>query len=335
MPELVEVENYLHQFQPLVSKYPLTVECPSDTPPKNFLSHADVKFIGKCYVSNLERKGKLIRVNLKNVQNETVTGCLYFHMGMTGRISTPERIPTLESLSNDHPYPPPHTHLILKANSHEISFSDPRRFGAVCLNNNGPLESQWNEIATDAMDENACFDGFLGRNKGIKALLLDQRAVISGVGNWIADEVLYQCKIHPDQTFLSDMEVNVLKEKLKEILEIGIKCLDDEEEFPKHWMFQSRWKKRTKENLTDHNGHIIKFVTSGGRTSAIVPIFQQMVPRKATSTDDMVTESKKKRKRKVDVVKQIERKTKKTVEQTTTIKEVSRRHSSRRVMKKK
>ncbi len=30
----------------------------------------------------------------------------------------------------------------------------------------------------------------------IKAVLLDQ-SVTAGVGNWIADEVLYQAKIHP------------------------------------------------------------------------------------------------------------------------------------------
>ena len=31
----------------------------------------------------------------------------------------------------------------------------------------------------------------------IKAVLLDQSAVVCGIGNWVADEVLYMSRIHP------------------------------------------------------------------------------------------------------------------------------------------
>ena len=31
----------------------------------------------------------------------------------------------------------------------------------------------------------------------IKAVLLDQERVVCGVGNWVADEVLFQSGIHP------------------------------------------------------------------------------------------------------------------------------------------
>lgn len=290
MPEIVEVENFLHHFVPLISqKCPIQIECPSTSPPKIFLSETDVKFIEKCCISKLERKGKLIRIHLQRIDKGYSQKCrssyLYFHMGMTGRISTPKFIPTLESLSDNVTYPPPYTHLILKSNGHEIAFSDPRKFGSVSLNGNGPLETQWGEFAVDAMDESACFDGFIGKTKGIKALLLDQRAVISGVGNWIADEVLYQCKIHPDQTFLTKEETMELKEKLQYILKTGIQCLDNREEFPNEWIFQSRWKKRSKEKLKDYHGHSIVFVTSAGRTSAIVPALQKKLSRTATESN--------------------------------------------------
>jgi formamidopyrimidine-DNA glycosylase len=212
MPELVEVENYRRQMLPLVASAEkgnalstITVDCPSETQPKSFPSLTDFDFIRKCSISKIEQKGKLIRLCLclQNIDGDTdgdtnantdananddkktsqTKGHLYFHMGMTGRISTPNYVPNLESLSNNDSYPPPHTHLLLKANGYEVAFSDPRRFGAVCLNGKGTLENQWNGFAVDALDQNASFAGFLGRKKGIKGLLLDQRAVLSGVGN--------------------------------------------------------------------------------------------------------------------------------------------------------
>ena len=36
------------------------------------------------------------------------------------------------------------------------------------------------------------------QRRAIKALLLDQ-SFSAGIGNWVADEVLYQSKIHPEQ----------------------------------------------------------------------------------------------------------------------------------------
>lgn len=280
MPELTEVENYLRQFEPLVSTCKVKVECPSKAPPKSFLSQRDIALIEKCFIWGLERKGKLIRVLLKTLEDHDKVSFLYFHMGMTGRISTPDNIPSLESLTDNDTYPPPHTHLILKSNGHEISFSDPRKFGGVCLNSAGKYEKQWEEFAIDAMDANASLSGYVGRKKGIKTLLLDQRAVVSGVGNWIADEVLYQCNIHPDQTYLTENEVDIMEEKLKKILTVGIQCLDDGNAFPSDWIFQSRWQKRGKEPVIDSNGHTVSFVTSGGRTSAIVAKFQKKMSRK-------------------------------------------------------
>ena len=284
MPELVEVDQFARLIQPLVSKNsPITIEFTSQSPPKNFLSGKDFEYIQKCYVYEVERKGKLIRIHLQKINQESneVVGLLYFHMGMTGRISTPDNIAKLESLSADDEYPPPHTHLILKSNDHEISFSDPRKFGAVCLNNNGPLQDQWDSFAPDALDEDVSLNGFVGQKKGVKALLLDQRAVISGVGNWIADEVLYQSKIHPDQNYLTQNEVDELKSKLRDVLKVGIQCSKDGTEYPQEWIFHSRWKKRSKEVLKDKDGHIIEFVQSGGRTSAFVPNIQKKKSRKS------------------------------------------------------
>lgn len=229
-------------------------------------------------------------------------------MGMTGRISTPDTIPQLESLSNENiSYAPPNTHLIIKSINHnktikEIAFSDPRKFGAICLNDNGALEQQWNEFATDALQAN--LDGLVGQRKGVKAILLDQRAVVSGVGNWIADELLYQTHIHPDQTYLTKEEVELMTTKLKYILTTGIKLTNNEKDFPEDWLFHYRWGKG-KGNVKDYKGRKIVFLQSGGRTSAVVPALQKKKGRKCIVS---VSTSKEQMKKKDEMKKSSKRK---------------------------
>ena len=77
----------------------------------------------------------------------------------------------------------------------EFSFTDKRRFARVRLFNDPETVPPISELGPDALFEPMSVDNFvdsLSRKKiGIKALLLDQ-SFISGIGNWIADEVLYQ-----------------------------------------------------------------------------------------------------------------------------------------------
>lgn len=128
----------------------------------------------------------------------------------------------------------------------------------------------------------------------VKALLLDQ-AVLSGVGNWVADEVLYQARLHPEQyshTF-SDEQVGILHEKLMEVCGIAVGTLADSSQFPETWLMKHRWGKGKKDANTLPNGEVITFLTVGGRTSAIVAARQ-----KKTGGDVEVV--KRKRKAKVE-----------------------------------
>nr|CAB3470969.1 unnamed protein product [Digitaria exilis] len=84
----------------------------------------------------------------------------------------------------------------------EFSFTDKRRFARVRLFEDPETVPPISELGPDALFAPMSVESFLdslGRKKiGIKALLLDQ-SFISGIGNWIADEVLYQSRIHPLQ----------------------------------------------------------------------------------------------------------------------------------------
>lgn len=116
-----------------------------------------------------------------------------------------------------------------------------------------------------------------GRKKiPIKALLLDQ-ANISGIGNWVGDEIMYHAKMHPEQcsNTLSGQQIKQLHESIQYICGTAVDLLADSEKFPQDWLFKHRWgkgKKDTPKKLP--TGEKIAFLTVGGRTSAVVPSVQ-------------------------------------------------------------
>lgn len=61
------------------------------------------------------------------------------------------------------------------------------------------------------------------RHVPVKALILDQ-TVISGVGNWVADESLYHAKMHPEQycNEFSDEEVKRLHESIRYVCQTAV-----------------------------------------------------------------------------------------------------------------
>ncbi|KAI9891174.1 MAG: hypothetical protein M1814_003017 [Vezdaea aestivalis] len=114
------------------------------------------------------------------------------------------------------------------------------------------------------------------RRVPIKAWLLDQ-ANISGVGNWVADEVLYGARIHPAApcASLSDAQLEALREQLLGVTGKAVEVLSDSEKFPEHWIMRHRWGKGKHGNKLP-SGESLSFVTVGGRTSAVVTARQKM-----------------------------------------------------------
>jgi formamidopyrimidine-DNA glycosylase len=111
----------------------------------------------------------------------------------------------------------------------------------------------------------------------IKALLLDQ-ANISGIGNWVGDEIMYHAKMHPEQysNTLSDEQIKQLHESIHYICGTAVDLLADSEQFPEEWLFKHRWGKGKKDApKTLPNGEKITHLTVGGRTSAVVPSVQK------------------------------------------------------------
>ncbi|XP_050897157.1 formamidopyrimidine-DNA glycosylase [Lathyrus oleraceus] len=109
----------------------------------------------------------------------------------------------------------------------EISFTDKRRFAKVRLLKDPTSVPPISELGPDALFEPMTLDEFTGRlhkkKTEIKVLLLDQ-SYISGIGNWVADEVLYQARIHPQQSAssLSGENCSTLYECSKEVIEKAV-----------------------------------------------------------------------------------------------------------------
>jgi formamidopyrimidine-DNA glycosylase len=276
MPELPEVEHYRRLLLPLLGQQIKFTLC-SEKPPRTFVTQEQVESLQSSKLVDVLRKGKLLCLILEKSKTKRY---LFLHMGMTGRISTPDEIPKLESLSSTNSYPPPHTHLeICCSPTPRACFSDPRKFGSVVLTDS--LEQGFGELAPDAWTEDWSVEKLVQQAMAAKTILLDQKCVLSGVGNWVADEVLYQCEVHPDQTYLTQHEAQRLKQTLQHILDTAVDCLESNRDFPSDWMFHRRWSKRSNGAVKDCQGRLVKFVTSASRTSAICPAIQKAQSRTA------------------------------------------------------
>lgn len=113
----------------------------------------------------------------------------------------------------------------------------------------------------------------------------------AGVGNWIADEVLYQSKLNPQcKTHkLTDEEMERLFNSLRHIISEAVQLRLEEKDFPKDWLFHYRWNKGSKKkSSTDYHGNEISFETIGGRTTATV----KTQSKRKRSTFENVTATK-------------------------------------------
>ncbi|KAJ3943413.1 uncharacterized protein N0V96_006338 [Colletotrichum fioriniae] len=163
------------------------------------------------------------------------------------------------------------------------AFTDPRRFGRIRLvdcpgadiRSHSPLKENGPDpvVDVDVFTETYLRQKMQSRHVPVKALLLDQ-SHISGIGNWVADEVLYQSRLHPEQycdTF-DEGEMKRLYETVRYVCQTAVDKLGDSDEFPDDWLFNYRWGKGSKGAASElPNGEKLAFITVGGRTSCYAP----------------------------------------------------------------
>ncbi|RYZ64693.1 MAG: hypothetical protein EOP09_15530 [Proteobacteria bacterium] len=160
----------------------------------------------------------------------------------------------------------------------EIAFTDPRRFGRIRLTEDPAQDPALSKLGFDPLVSPVSLAELVKvlskRKAPLKAVLLDQ-GVFAGVGNWIADEVLFQAKLSPHRlaNSLSKPEVTRLRTKLFSIVERAVGLHADYDRYPKTWLFHHRWGKDSEAKTS--KGAKIVHDTIGGRTTAWVPSIQK------------------------------------------------------------
>jgi formamidopyrimidine-DNA glycosylase len=159
-----------------------------------------------------------------------------------------------------------------------FAMSDPRRLGRIRLRHEPLAEPPLANLGLDALEElpPAAELGRLLRRRSapVKAALLDQ-TLLAGVGNWIADEVLYQAAIDPRRpaSRLSPPELARLRRALASVVGHAVRVGAEDARFPRTWLFHHRWGK--KKDARTARGERIVHLTVGGRTTAFVPARQR------------------------------------------------------------
>ncbi|KAJ2962297.1 hypothetical protein NQZ79_g2529 [Umbelopsis isabellina] len=186
-------------------------------------------------------------------------------------------------------WPPKFQKLQLEFNTDDshitFVYDDVRRLGRIRLVEGDPMKSlPLSKLGFDPLQNMPDIPKFTEmvqkRAVPIKALLLDQ-AFSAGVGNWVADEVLWNAKIHPAHytNELSDEECERIHENILYVCRAAADADADWEKFPKHWLFMHRWSKGKGEVILP-DGNKLSYETVGGRTSAFVAEVQKL-PKKS------------------------------------------------------
>ena len=205
-----------------------------------------------------------------------------FHFGMSGGFRTPAATPLqIKSGPREDPsvWPPRFVKIRLRLDGGaELAMTDARRLGRVLLRGDPQREPPVAKLGFDpllAMPAPKRFSELLrGRGGAVKTLLLDQ-SFAAGVGNWIADEALFQAGIDPRRraSALTDAEARRLRARLGAIVRRAVDADADASRYPRAWLFHRRWGKRDGARTT--RGERIEHVTIGGRTTAWAPARQR------------------------------------------------------------
>jgi len=212
MPELPEVENVRRNIVPYVLNKKIKVNILADV--KLFKSPREEieKILEGNQFSKIDRVGKYLFFRLKD---SIYSLCV--HLGMSGQL-----------YAHTAPIKENHLHFVLDLEGQKLWYRDPRRFGKIFLfkTDNPKEHNLLKKVGPDALSITSEYlIKNLKKNRPIKVQLMDQ-AILAGVGNIYADEVLFRIKVHPETKAktLEDSKIEELHSELITLLEDSIKA---------------------------------------------------------------------------------------------------------------
>lgn len=234
MPELAEVEFFRKVWAPAEGSKIIDVSAYLDK--RIFRDIKDQSF-PKCLIGTHFQKSFRKGKQLCFLFNQD--HWLGLHMGMTGKL--------LYSEDLNEAFKYNYLTLFLEDNRRLI-FQDPRLFGKVIYESSVEVPIWWAKIPGELTDKTYRFknmnDFLAKRSKSpIKSVLLMQEG-FPGVGNWMADEILWRCRIAPFVK-VGDIAENKRKDLYKAIKEVCLDALvvigDGWKRPPDTWLFNHRW----------------------------------------------------------------------------------------------
>lgn len=231
------------------------------------------------------RKGKQMWLDLGKD-----SPALMLHFGMTGMLVVQgvDAAKYVNAKQVDKAvWPPKYCKIELElSDGAKVAFCDSRRFARARFQEdplkNPPVSLLGYDILTDRPSAEQLKQALGKRKSAIKSVIMDQ-AVLAGVGNWVADEVLHTARIHPNERAcdLSPEQTEALRAALLEVAQASVEVNADAERFPDDWLFAHRWKPKTAPAR-------LKFLTIGGRTTCYEPAVQKLLspPAEEAASDD-------------------------------------------------
>ncbi len=127
----------------------------------------------------------------------------------------------------------------------EMAFIDPRRFGRIWLSDDPENHPRIKKLGFDPLvnfpPAKVLHQKISKRRIAIKAILLDQ-SLFAGVGNYLADEILYHARISPHRlgTDFTIADVTMLRKMILTVVKKAVALDANYELFPKNWLFHHR-----------------------------------------------------------------------------------------------
>lgn len=260
MPELPEVEGYKVYIDSTCLHQKITAfDCRDSRLLK--VSNADFEhyLIGE-ELTETKRIGKYLFLKTSGEK------ILVMHFGMTGR----------PNYYKDEEDRPKYGHIVLTFdNGFHFAFECKRKFGWWNLINSIADFKTDHKLSDDARDLSLeDFKSSLSNRKtAIKSVLMDQ-SVAAGIGNWMADEILYQSKIHPESKVqkLSNSDIETIFKAMKKVIEVAIENDAHYADFPDDFLIHFR-----KEGADCyHTDCKIEKIKVGGRSTYFSPKRQKL-----------------------------------------------------------
>jgi formamidopyrimidine-DNA glycosylase len=263
VPELAEVEYYRSRWNPGVGEKITRVHLHGD---KRVFRGMEPTLLEKLAGQRLKASESSGKQMLFRFSGDFWLG---LHLGMSG---------TLSRASADYS-PGRHDHLVLFQKKRALIFNDPRQFGRVLIHRGKDVPDWWSRIGPALTSDEFTFKRmaeFLQRRSrlAIKAALLVQEG-FPGIGNWMADEILWHARIAPTRSCseLRPEEQKALWRETRFVAREALKKIGtDFGDPPADWLIHERWKRTGR--CPKHKSPLRK-ETIGGRTTAWCPKCQR------------------------------------------------------------